>query len=738
MNKRITFISVISIILISVIAYTLLSNKTTAEIPSASGYAPTFKDWTVHFSEEMDPTTFSNDTVSVMNGNNQQVSITLNWNIANTELTITPPANGYMIGESYDIRISNHVKTASGERLSKAFTHSFETVADLPKIEDSNQLVTLLKERTKQTGKTLFANESVSMESSNVDAEKSSSEDTAGTSETNVQVAGIDEGDIIKTDGEFIYFARDSDIIITTTDKKKSKVISEIREKDFQPTELYIHNDYLISIGYSFHTIREELDGESKENADIAIYPFHTNQTTAYIYDISNQHNPKKVREVTIEGSLTSSRMTDDHLYLIANEYPPMQLMESKQPEIRPFVKDTAKSEKGKAIDFDNMYFFPDSDDPNYLLLASINLNDLKKEAKVESYLGASDDMYMSKQHLYIAVNKYDEKEKQSSDKSAEISIARPGSANTEIIQFNIDKGDFNYNASTIINGTLINQFAMDESNDTFRVATTKGNMWEEDEPSTNNLYTFDTNLNPLGSVEGLADGERIYSVRFMEDVAYMVTFKQMDPLFVIDLKDPKNPTVSGELKIPGFSNYLHPLDENHVIGFGQNTKVVKNKGSKEPQVRQDGLKISLFDVSDPANPKEKYSEIIGQGGSYTELNNNHKALFKHPDKNLFGFPATLFESKIVHQGDAIYEDQSFVYEGAFLYNITPEKGIKLVDTITHQPNKIDYPEWESEVKRIVSVDDMIYTLSNDQMKVYHIKDRNILQTIELPKQPEL
>lgn len=353
------------------------------------------------------------------------------------------------------------------------------------------------------------------------------------------------------------------------------------------------------------------------------------------------------------------------------------------------------------------------------------------------SYLGASNEIYMSKDHLYIAVNKYKDSEKETKDE-AEISIAGPQSENTEIIQFNIDEGTFKYNASTVVNGTLINQFAMDESNDTFRVATTKGDMWQDKEPSTNNLYTFDINLNPLGSVEGLAEGEQIYSVRFMQDVAYMVTFKQMDPLFVIDLKDPKHPEVLGELKIPGFSNYLHPLDDNHVIGFGQHTKLIKNKGSKEPQVRQDGLKISLFDVSDPAHPKEKYSKVIGQGGSYTELNHNHKVLFKHPNKNLFGFPATLFESKVVHQGDATYEDQSFVYQGAFLYNITPEKGISLVDTITHQPSKIDYPEWESDIKRVVSVDDIIYTFSNDLMKVYNINEKSVKQTVELPKQSGL
>ncbi|MEC5423639.1 beta-propeller domain-containing protein [Virgibacillus sp. C22-A2] len=734
MKKKLALISVISIIGLTTLGFMLLSNTTTAEIPSASSYAPTFKDWTIHFSEEMDPDTFTNKTVSVTDAKNEHLSASFEWNDSNTILTVKPPENGYTIDQTYLITISRDVQTVSGKKLSDSFKHTFTAVASgLPGIKDENQLMTLLKERAERARSQLFSAEMTTMEMSDESSDMGADGEQASASETNVQVNGIDEGDIIKNDGSFIYFARDTDIVIATSDKDKSKVVSKIDEKDFHPIELYIHDDYLVSIGHTYQSIREKPTKED-EFAETTIYPNHHNQTTAFFYNISDRSNPQKIREVTIEGSFTASRKSDDYIYLVANEQPPFHIMEEMDVdmEARPFVKDTAVSDTGAPVSFDRMYFFPESDDSSFMLLTSINLNKLDEEAKTESYLGASNQLYMSEDHIYLAVNKYDD-EKTNTDGEADIMIARTASY-TEITQFSIDNGLITYQASTEVDGTLINQFAMDERNNVFRVATTKGNMWQDDEPSTNNLFTFDMDLNPLGSVEGLAEGERIYSIRFMEDVAYMVTFKQVDPLFVIDLKDASNPVVLGELKIPGFSNYLHPLDDTHVIGFGQDTKLIENAQGTEPQVLMNGLKISLFDVSDPANPMEKYSETIGQGGSYSELNHNHKSLYKHPDENLFGFPATLYETKTVQREDITYQEEKFLYEGALLYEITPEDGIKIKDTITHQSEGSEYPEWDSQIKRIVSVDDTLYTFSNNQFKVYTIKDKNIMKTIPLPE----
>ncbi|WP_163972015.1 beta-propeller domain-containing protein [Oceanobacillus halotolerans] len=743
MKKVYWTIGVISIVGISIVLFTLFSTNITAQIPSASSYAPTFKNWTIHFSHRMNPETFTENTVVVKNKNNA-VDVTFEWNEEHTVLTILPPEDGYTIEDEYQIQISNKVETASGKNLSKPYTHYFTAVKDVPRIEDETQLLTLLEERMKQNRQQGEVTVEDAESADTAGDETASLNDSAGseassTSDTNVQVDGIDEGDIVKTDGEYLYFARDRDIIIAKTDQSNSKVVSSIKEEAFQTQELFVEDDLLIAIGFQHKPIREVEEPTEQPNAsraDMAIYPPSLNmQTTVYMYDISNQSTPEKVREFSLEGSLTASRKMDQQLFLVANNHPPYHILEeeSSNGEVRPLIKDTATSKKAEPIDFNDMYFFPESDGENFMLLATIDLNDMEKEATIESYLGASNQVYMSENHLYTASRHYNTPESTKSD-DTELAVTQP--ANTEIIQFKLGDGEIAHHASTVVNGTLINQFAMDERHDTFRVATTKGEMWGDDEPSTNNLYTFDLDLNPLGAVEGLAEGERIYSVRFMDDVAYMVTFRQVDPFYVIDLADAKNPEVLGELKIPGFSNYLHPLDENHVIGVGQHTEL-EETGGPEPIVRTAGLKLSIFDVSDPTNPQEKFTEIIGEGGSYSELNHNHKALYQHPSKNIFGFPAQLYETKMVQQGDATYERQSFVYEGAFLYQLSSEAGITLKDTITHQNDNIEHPEWEAQIKRMVSVNDYLYTLSFDLMKVYDIETESTVKTVELPEMPE-
>nr|WP_026680627.1 beta-propeller domain-containing protein [Priestia megaterium] len=738
MNKQITGLLFLVILLCSVgIFYSLTTNKVTANIPNATSYATAAKIWTIHFNKEMDPNSITQESVTIRNENNEPLSISFDWEESNTILKINAE-NGYQQDHTYQINISNRVKTAKGDYLSDALTHTFTVVNDIPKIKDAQQLITILKERSTMTIKEESAN---TAESTNeLAADKPAA---TPTSNTNVQVAGIDEGDQLKSDGEYLYFSRENDLLIVTAGSNESNVISTITEKNFQPLELYLHDNYLISIGHSYKPIRKEDNHSTKQqNSSLTrdIMPHHS-QTTVFIYDISNKENPERIREVTLEGNYSASRKTDNQLYLIANEQPDFRILEEadSNPEIRPFIKDTAADAKdgkdGKPINYDDMYFFPESEEKNFLLFTSIDLNNINETAKIQSYLGASHDIYMSKRHMYIAVAKYQQNNTSRSEETA--TMIAPMPVKTEIMQFAVDNGNIEFQASTTVPGTLINQFAMDERKDNFRVATTNDRI-DENENTTNNLYTFDLELNRLGSIEGLAKDERIYSVRFMDNVAYMVTFKQIDPLFVIDLKDPKNPNVLGELKIPGFSNYLHPLGKQHVIGFGMHTEVDNNTNHAEPLVQTGGIKISIFDVSNPTKPKETFSKVIGEKGSFTELNHNHKALYQHPDKNLFGFPVTLFETKTVQEADITYEKPQFLFEGALLLNISSENGIQIKESITHQKQENDHPEWESETRRMASIDNVLYTFSYNQMKVYDMNSDKVIHTLNLPDQPNV
>ncbi|WP_179107239.1 beta-propeller domain-containing protein [Sediminibacillus massiliensis] len=704
----------------------LFTGRITAELSSASAYVPVYKNWTVNFSEEMDPETFQSSAVKVLDESDQTVPVSLTWNSTHTSLQIEAPEQGYQIGKQYRLHIAEDVTAASGRNLAQSISHTFETVGDLPNIEDRQQLATLLEERSNKEDRLFSSSEA--MEESASTADSAASESNSA-SRTNTQVQGVDEADIIKMAGNYIFFSRESDTVIAKGNQEDSEIISTIYEENFHPTELYTYNDALVIIGNKSPAI----DINKSQASKATTFPGMQTQTAAYLYDITDKNHPEKVREITVEGYHLSSRRVEGHVYLITNFHPPFQVLEdggSNDGELRPRMKDTAKSTQWTPVPYENMHYIPDSEESQFLTITSFDINDTESEANVVSYLGTSDQIYMSKKHLYTAVSQLPD----SGNSVFDSQMAQPVS--TEIIQFGLEDGTVSYQASNVVNGTLINQFAMDEREDSFRVAVTT-NQWNQNDQSANHIYTFDLNLHPIGKLEGLAKGEHIYSVRFMEKRAYMVTFKQVDPLFVIDLEDPEKPDVLGELKIPGFSNYLHPIGDDYLLGFGQDTQLVDSQNSGEPVVRTDGLKLSLFDITDVENPVEKFTEIIGGSGSYSELNYNHKALYLHPEKNLFGFPVTLFEEKTVHKNDVSYQEQQFVFEGAFLYQVTPENGIKLKETFTHQPEKQEsHPDWSSELRRMVSKGDYLYSFSYNQMKVYDLEAQKSIQTVKLPEQP--
>jgi uncharacterized secreted protein with C-terminal beta-propeller domain len=210
----------------------------------------------------------------------------------------------------------------------------------------------------------------------------------------------------------------------------------------------------------------------------------------------------------------------------------------------------------------------------------------------------------------------------------------------------------------------------MDEFNGNLRVATTE---WDRG----NNLFVLDESLNVMGSVTGLAKGERIYSVRFMGDKGYIVTFRNIDPLFVFDLSDPSAPRVTGELKIPGFSNYLHPVGEDLILGLGMETRELFERDAKGKEnsvgFRQGGLKVSLFDVSDMGKPQEIGNLIIGENGSYSEALNNHKAIMIDADSELMAFDAHVVNDRNwidTAQGALVisYKDREIKQKGMLEY----------------------------------------------------------------------
>lgn len=530
-------------------------------------------------------------------------------------------------------------------------------------------------------------------------------------STTNNQVEGVEEGDIVVVKDGFIYNAKDQSItVVNAKDPKNLKVATSIKLKDSQYiSKLALYDNLLIAIG------------------DQYIEKAGTAMVTASIYDISNPSNPKHVRDVGQEGFLQDIRITNDTLYLIGNMYPNYwMLQENNKTDLKPKTFDSMAGLEYKSLPLEKISILPNTMDGTYSLITAVDLkNGAKTTANTKGYLGGSSGLYMSENALYLTTPMYESNIDVSSEKRVMDMIWLPRSADTQIFKWNVDGTTLNFVGSTEVKGTVLNQYSMDEYKGNFRIFTTEGNTWNEKSTSYNHLFILDEHLKPLGSVKDMAPGEKIYSARFMGEKAYVVTFKQVDPLFVIDVANPKKPAVLGELKIPGFSNYLHPLDETHLIGIGYDTEQRYDSYTKRNFTVTTNMKMSLFDVSDFRNPREQSTVKIGGKGSSSEVQYNPKALFRNKEFNYFGFPVVLYEAgkgdEVVYQG-----------HGAQIYEITAEKGIVLKGNIINRNNNEAYENWEQVVQRVVYIDDTLYTIARNEVKSYQLNDFKPLDTLTI------
>ncbi len=562
-------------------------------------------------------------------------------------------------------------------------------------------------------------------------------------SKTNLQVEGVDEADIVKTDGAYIYQVNQERLIIAKAyPAEDMRLVSTLDygNEGFSPQEIYVDEKHLIVIGQTNAPVARPMDSSSM------IYPPYWNRETvkAIIYDIGDKSNIRQLRELELSGRYVSSRKIGQSFYLVANKniyyYPGQEI-----DEPRPLYRDTAVQDGFNAIDYPEIRCFPDFVEPNYLIVAGLNLDRPEQKASVSSYLGSGQNVYASPENLYIALTTY--RYRIMTDQAKILSGPRsPASIeNTSIYRFKLEDGGLTYTGKGEAPGSILNQFSMDEYKNYFRIATTRGESWRSDEfTSRNNLYVLDSNLQIAGKIEGIAPGERIYSVRFTGDRAYMVTFKNVDPFFVLDLSDPRQPEILGALKIPGYSDYLHPYDENHVIGFGKDTVEIGAKGGMGDNGSMAfylGLKMALFDVTDVKNPVEMFRENIGDRGTDSELLQNHKALLFSKEKNLLAFPVRVMETGNTGKttGSPIPEYGQFTFQGAYVYNLDLDKGFVLKGRITHL-TKEDYLKagnyWYDSAKsieRILYINENLYTLSKTMIKANRLENLQEAGSLVIP-----
>jgi inhibitor of cysteine peptidase len=598
----------------------------------------------------------------------------------------------------------------------------------------------------------------------------SGGQSTSDYSKTNVQVEGVDEADIIKNDGKYVYIVNQNRLVIVDAyPATKSDVVYE-EKLEGRPQDMFINDNKLIVF------IEDNTQELSIQPFDFMPRPRYVQQTRILVYDTTDKTSPEIVENYTMTGDYFQSRMIGDYVYFVVKD----QVYYYDNFIDLPMIKEDA----GMVVRPEVFYF--DNPEDNYVFhtVGSFNINEDESMEAKSFLMGYSNTLYVSENNMYISYQKnrhywhreydkeerffevvvellptyeqneikkiqnskdedyekwikisvvmqdmYDEFDKKEAEKLVEeINEAlneydykkEAELRKTVIHKIKINKGDIEYQESGEVSGYLLNQFSLDENDGNLRVATTT-NLYVRGTGRIqhNNVYVMDEDMEVIGKLENLAEDERIYSTRFMGDRLYMVTFKRIDPLFVIDLSDPEDPSVLGELKIPGYSDYLHPYDENHIIGLGKET------GSNEwGGTSIKGVKLSLFDVSNVNNPKQIDKYEIGDRGTDSEALRDHKAFLFDKEKNILVIPVREVNGERYYDNNLRYYRQD-VWQGAYVFGLTPKDGFEVKGRISHQEGLERYYYYYSgnAVRRALYMDNVLYTISGKKILMNDLND---------------
>ncbi|MDR0372396.1 MAG: beta-propeller domain-containing protein [Nitrososphaerota archaeon] len=533
-----------------------------------------------------------------------------------------------------------------------------------------------------------------------------------GHSTTNIQVTGVDEVDTVKTDGQYIYLTSDSAsaVYIIDADPENPEVVSKIVLDDTtQPAGLFLSQDskrlVVLASKYSFHRYSDERWG-------------YDGYTFINVYDISNKAHPSLTRNFTMSGNYFNSRMIGDNVYTIVS-----------QPAVvyNNIVTLPAVYEDNRQVNVSpTCIYYTDMDDTSFSFTSFYALNiddDTSTPANMTVMMGGASTMYVSTQNFYVTYPVWDQTTGQY----------------TAIYRAAIDGLQLTLEAQGSIPGSILNQYSMDEYNGNFRVATN----YYGPETQISNIYVLDADLTVTGKLEGLAPNENLHSVRFMGDKGYLVTFKAVDPLFIIDLGVPSNPKVLGELKIPGYSDYLHPYDETHLIGIGKET----TESATGDFAWYHGLKLSLFDVSNVNKPVQLTSYGIGDRGTDSEALRDPHAFLFDKERNLLVIPVNLalINNQTVQNFPDVALYGETVWQGAYVFSLSLDGGFILKDNITHlNPTLLDsqghlrnindfYATQNDWITHSLYIDNILYTVSNSEIKLTNLTDMTLIATINLP-----
>ncbi|HET9258997.1 MAG TPA: beta-propeller domain-containing protein [Acidimicrobiia bacterium] len=531
---------------------------------------------------------------------------------------------------------------------------------------------------------------------------------------TNVQVEGVDEPDMVKTDGERIVLLAEGDLIVVDVTGPEPVEVGRLAIGDLSVQNLFLSGDRVLLFGSVWSAVPIPFS----EDRMIAPVP---DTPTIRIVEVDISSDPELVRTMSIDGAFVSGRMVDDSVRLVLSSGPvgfewsyptgsglraEREAIEENQQIIRDSSPDNwipyylVTDADGNVIDEGTLFDCERAGHPeefsglDMLSVVTIDLASGIQVVDATGVLATGDIVYSSEQNLYVATQRWSDWRWLETGEVSE----RPEGPTTEIHMFDVSSADISeYVASGSVDGYLLNQFSMDEHNGVLRVATTTSpNGWGADAESESKITVLrpgDASLAKIGEVGGLGKSEQIYSVRFMGDVGYVVTFRQTDPLYTIDLSDPSAPAMVGELKIPGYSAYLHPVGEGLVMGVGQDA-------TDTGQVL--GTQVSIFDVSDLANPQRVDTFTLSEGTNSQVEYDHHAFLYW---KGLTVIPVQKYWWD---------EEKEEMFMGAIALRVAESGELEDLGEIIH-PGGED-PNWngQSQILRSAVIGDALYTISAD------------------------
>lgn len=600
-------------------------------------------------------------------------------------------------------------------------------------------------------------------------------------SQTNVQIEGVDEADFIKNDDKYIYLVQNNQLIIVDAFDEKEIISETDLPKNTYASNLFLYDNKIVVLAES----NEESFYFRKY--DIMPQPNYESITKVLIYDVTDRADPELSEDFKVSGSYFQSRMIDNVVYLVSVKYaeypvrPPMVFAEKmiappiyyfdngeEQYNYNTIVSINVDTEKvidsesyllgysnTLMVSEDNIYIAyqkqpyrcwgwycrDDSYDKERFTEVVVPLleGELKTDIQNILRLKISDDeqwKMISDTLTGFFENIRDDEDAQEQYDEMFDDIQRElddydskqllENSKTIIHKIAIDEGKLSYVAKGEVDGRLLNQFSLDEYEGNLRVATTVDLWMNNGRRTYNNVYVLDSDMDVVGSVEDIAKNETIYSTRFMGDKLYMVTFRQIDPFFVIDLSDPQNPEILGKLKIPGYSSYLHPYKENFIIGVGKETGENQWGG-----VSTKGVKLSLFDVTDLENPEEVDKYEIGMEGTDSPILYEHKAFL------LFDNILVIPISEVTSRDTGRYGYDYKYWDGAYVFKVS-EDGFDLIGKVKHDSRSSTYYNWydRASVTRSIIMDNELFTISNKFIKVNDLDNElDSLGSIELPNE---